>query len=333
VRSINTTWNPIVGCSKVSPGCGLPRLDGDRAGGCYAIRMAARLQHLPAYTGTVHHTGTGLDRTGTVHCLPGRLREPLSWRRPRMVFLNSMSDVGHDAVSDVFLAAMWATMFWTSHEVSGGSRQRPGTPPVHTYQILTKRPARLRTGLRRWSDPGQRTAMLTDAAARGWAGKDDVAMAPGMPPVLPNVWLGTSIETDDYTHRADHLRRAPAATRFLSLEPLLGPLPSLDLTGIDWVIVGGESGPGSRTLDLNWVRDLRDRATRQDIAFFFKAGRRAHPQSRKPDTRRPHLGPDARRRPITRRPPRANVARLTRSSPASAHTARRYRPVHLSTGR
>jgi protein gp37 len=217
----------------------------------------------------VHHTGTGLDWTGTVHCLPGRLREPLSWRRPRMVFLNSMSDVGHDAVSDVFLAAMWTTMFWTSHEVSGGSRQRPGTPPVHTYQILTKRPARLRTWLRRWSDPGQRTAMLTDAAARGWAGKDDVAMAPGMPPVLPNVWLGTSIETDDYTHRADHLRRAPVP-RFLSLEPLLGPLPSLDLTGIDWVIVGGESGPGHRTLDLNWVRDLRDRAARQDIAFFFK---------------------------------------------------------------
>ena len=88
-----TTWNPIVGCSKVSPGCGLPRFDGDRAGGCYAIRMAARLQRLPAYTGTVHHTGTGLDWTGTVHCLPGRLREPLSWRRPRMVFLNSMSDL------------------------------------------------------------------------------------------------------------------------------------------------------------------------------------------------------------------------------------------------
>ena len=88
-----TTWNPIVGCSKVSPGCGLPRFDGDRAGGCYAIRMAARLQRLPAYTGTVHHTGTGLDWTGTVHCLPGRLREPLSWRRPRMAFLNSMSDV------------------------------------------------------------------------------------------------------------------------------------------------------------------------------------------------------------------------------------------------
>ena len=186
-----------------------------------------------------------------------------------MVFLNSMSDVGHDAVSDIFPAAMWATMFWTSHDVSGGSRQRPGTPPVHTYQILAKRPARrgsrqrpgtppvhtyqilakrparLRTWLRRWSDPGKRTAMLTDTAARGWAGKDDVTMAAQMPPVLPNARLGTSIETDDYTRRADHLRMAPAATRFLSLEPLLGPLPSLDPTGIDWVIVGGESAPAT----------------------------------------------------------------------------------------
>jgi len=262
-----TTWNPMVGCSKISPGCGLPRFDGDRPGGCYAIRMAARLQKLPSYTGTVHRTESGQDWTGTVNAVPERLRQPLSWRTPQMVFLNSMSDIGHESVADEFLAPIWTTMFRTSPAAEG-------TPiaarAVHTYQILTKRPARMRTWLRAWDDPQRREEMLTIAADTGWVESADVEHAATMPTVLPNVWLGTSIELDDYTLRADHLRRTPAAVRFLSLEPLLGPLPSLSLDGIDWVIAGGESGPGFRALDLEWVRDIRDRCVEQDVDFFFK---------------------------------------------------------------
>jgi protein gp37 len=262
-----TTWNPMVGCSKISPGCGLPRFAGDRPGGCYAIRMATRLQHLPAYAGTVHTTETGQDWTGTVHSLPERLHQPLSWRTPQMVFLNSMSDIGHEAISDEFLAAVWATVFWTSPAAQALPARAKAT---HTYQILTKRPARMRTWLRAWSDPQQRRDMLALAADKGWATPSDVEHADAMPAVLPNVWLGTSIELDDYTLRADHLRRAPAAIRFLSLEPLLGPLPTLNLDGIDWVIAGGESGPGFRPIDLDWVRDIRDQCLQRDVKFFFK---------------------------------------------------------------
>jgi protein gp37 len=151
--------------------------------------------------------------------------------------------------------------------------------PRHTYQVLTKRPRRMR-------------ALLTSDAFRAEVGAAvDAAVdagdlrLPSLDPVpwpLPNVWVGTSIENDDYTWRADCLRQIPAAVRFLSLEPLLGPLPSLGLDGIHWVIAGGESGPGCRPLDLAWVREVRDRCASQDAAFFFNsAGRRADAEGRR----------------------------------------------------
>jgi protein gp37 len=182
----------------------------------------------------------------TVH--QDALWEPLRWRKPRMVFVNSMSDLFHARVPGSFVASVFGVMAVT---------------PQHTYQVLTKRPRRMR-------------ALLTSDAFRA---EVDAAVdagdlrLPSLDPVpwpLPNVWVGTSIENDDYTWRADCLRQIPAAVRFLSLEPLLGPLPSLGLDGIHWVIAGGESGPGCRPLDLAWVREVRDRCASQDAAFFFK---------------------------------------------------------------
>ena len=143
-----------------------------------------------------------------------------------------MSDLFHARVESEFVARVWEVMAQT---------------PKHTYQVLTKRP--------------ERAAKVLEAVQA----KLSLDVWP-----LPNVWLGTSVESDDRVRRADHLRAAPATTRFLSLEPLLGPLPSLDLTGIDWVIVGGESGPRCRPMDVEWVRNLRDRASDQQVAFFFK---------------------------------------------------------------
>jgi len=213
----------------------------------------------------------------TVH--PTVMDEPLSWRTPRKVFVNSMSDIGHARVGRAAVARIWAVMALTGR---------------HQYQVLTKRPKRLATLL---SDPTFADLVAVEASdiigrtaphAGRWrldlggerlAGdsglgtrwtvtetRDGNVWAPPWP--LPNVWVGTSIELDEYCWRADVLRTVPATVRFLSCEPLLGPLPSLDLTGIDWLIVGGESGPNYRPLHMNWVRDLRDR--RGETALFFK---------------------------------------------------------------
>lgn len=210
------TWNPTTGCDRISPGCD----------NCYALKLAKRLKAM----GQAKYQTDGDPRTSgpgfglAIH--PDTLDEPLRWRKPTTVFVNSMSDLFHARVPREFVVQVWHTMART---------------PQHTYQILTKRPAHM---------------------ARVLA---DVPYGP-----LDNVWLGTSIESDKYTHRADSLRRIPAAKRFISAEPLLGPLPSLDLTGIDWLIAGGESGPKSRPAEVAWVRDLRDRCTAQGVAFFFK---------------------------------------------------------------
>jgi protein gp37 len=206
-----STWNPVVGCTHISPGCD----------NCYAAReTSGRLRHLPAYAGLAVNG----QFTGEVRCLPERLDQPLKWRKPRLVFVNSMSDLFHKGIPDGFIQRVFDVMV--------EARQ-------HTFQVLTKRPQRMRV-------------LLSDAVP------------------APNVWLGTSIESDKYTFRANWLRVTPAAIRFLSLEPLLGPLPSLDLTGIDWVIVGGESGPGARPMHPDWVRDIRDRCQAAHVAFFFK---------------------------------------------------------------
>ena len=218
-------WNPTTGCDRISPGCD----------NCYALTLAKRLKGMgqPKYQNDGDRRTSGPGFALTVH--PDTLGDPLRWRKPSKVFVNSMSDLFHEDVPVGFIQQVWDVMADT---------------PRHTYQVLTKRP--------------QRMAKLVGAGADGqlWTTRGGV--------VLPNVWLGTSIESDRYAFRADHLRATPAAVRWLSLEPLLGPLPSLDLTGIDWVVVGGESGLVSRPMDSAWVRDIRDHCVEAGVAFFFK---------------------------------------------------------------
>jgi protein gp37 len=243
------TWNPTTGCDRISPGC-------DH---CYALTLAARLKAM----GQAKYQHDGDPRTSgpgfgvTVH--PEALLEPLRWRKPRKVFVDSMADVLHARVPTDFVARVWAVMALT---------------PRHIYQVLTKRPERYvrvldgPCGCGGGHLPGIHFRSLVQDHTRGLRPGREVDLMADWP--LGNVWLGTSIESDDYVGRADALRAAPAAVRFLSLEPLLGPLPSLDLTGIDWVIVGGESGPEHRPLDLDWVREIRDRCVRLGIPLFFK---------------------------------------------------------------
>jgi len=217
------TWNPTTGCDQVSPGCD----------NCYALTLAKRLKGMgvAAYQNDGDPGTSGPGFKLTLH--PDRLDQPLRWRKPRRIFVNSMSDLFHPDVPDVFVGRVFHTMAAASQ---------------HQFQILTKRPQRMRV-------------VLSD---------NDWGLREIYPWPLANVWLGTSIESDRYTFRANHLRQTPAAVRFLSLEPLLGPLPSLDLDGIGWVIVGGESGAGARPMHLDWVRDIRRRCKDQGVAFFFK---------------------------------------------------------------
>ncbi|NKQ52215.1 phage Gp37/Gp68 family protein [Amycolatopsis sp. K13G38] len=212
----SATWNPTTGCDRVSPGC-------DH---CYALTFARRLQAMgnPGYRrdGDPRTSGPGFGLT--LH--PQRLDTPLRWRRPRLVFVDSMSDLFHPRIPDSFLA-----------EVLDVLRRAER----HTFFVLTKRPQRMASALARLQ-----------------------------PRPLSNVWWGTTIESNDYVHRADRLRATPAAIRFLSLQPLLGPLPDLDLAGLDWVYVGGESGPGHRPMEPGWVRDIRDRCVAAGVPFLFK---------------------------------------------------------------
>jgi protein gp37 len=226
----DATWNPVTGCSKVSPGCAH----------CYAERLSLRFR-----TSLVPWTPANAAVNVVLH--PDRLDVPLTWRHPRMVFVNSMSDLWHPLVPGDFVAQVFDTMERTQR---------------HTFQILTKRPELMRSW---FSGHGSR-----------WSSRP-----------LRNVWLGTSIENDRWIGRADELRKTPAAVRFISAEPLLGPLPSLDLSSIDWLIVGGESGVEHRRIESNWVRDLRDRASQAGVAFFFKqwGGRTAKAGGRELDGR------------------------------------------------
>lgn len=201
------TWNPVTGCTKVSAGC-------DH---CYAETLAERFRGVPG-----HPYEQGFD----LRFWPERLDQPRRWARPRVVFVNSMSDLFHERIPPSYIDRVLDVIRDT---------------PRHTYQVLTKRPGRMASVLRRLQ-----------------------------PEPLDNLWLGTSIESDEYTWRADKLRKTPAAVRFLSCEPLLGPLPSLDLYKVDWLIAGGESGAHHRPLDAAWVRDLRDRSAAAGVAFFFK---------------------------------------------------------------
>lgn len=214
----DATWNPVTGCSKTSPGC-------DR---CYAERFAER------FRGTQGHVfARGFD----LQLRPERVLAPLKWRKPQMIFVNSMSDLFHKGIPQTFIDSVFDTMEKANW---------------HVFQVLTKRSSLMLSYLRN---------RYTDRA----------------PPA--HLWFGVSIEDGSRKIRAKHLREAPAAVRFLSIEPLIGPLGIVDLKGMNWVIVGGESGPGARPLDPAWVRDVRDQCLKSQVAFFFKQWGGARPKS------------------------------------------------------
>jgi len=201
----NSTWNPVTGCTKVSPGCKH----------CYAETFAERWRGVP---------GHPYEQGFALRIWPDRLRLPRTWKKPRMIFVNSMSDLFHEDVPAGFVENVFEVM---------------GEASRHTFQVLTKRADR-----------------LAELAPRlRWPA---------------NVWIGVSVENDRYLWRVDRLRRVAAAVRFLSVEPLLGPIDDLDLDRIDWVIVGGESGPGARPMDPAWVRTIRGLCQRAAVPFFFK---------------------------------------------------------------
>jgi protein gp37 len=210
------TWNPVAGCTVLSPGCT----------NCYAMRMAARLEAMGTskYRGLTRVSGGRPKWTGSVRIDYAALEAPLRWQKSRMVFVNSMSDLFHDRVPVNFISRVWTVM---------------GQARKHTFQILTKRPERMATLTR------------------------DL-------PLLQNVWLGTSIESEDYLTRLDNLRDARAHVRFVSFEPLLGSVGTADLSEIDWAIVGGESGPNARPMERRWVDEIHEACRLHGTAFFFK---------------------------------------------------------------
>ncbi len=208
------TWNPTTGCDRTSPGCD----------NCYALALAKRLRAMgqAKYQKDGHPRTSGPGFALTLH--EDALDAPYRWRSPRLIFVNSMSDLFHPDVPLGFIQRVFRVMAET---------------PQHTYQVLTKRSKRL----------------------AAWADQLDWP---------PNVWMGVSVETERYAFRLEHLRSVGSAVRFVSAEPLLGPLPNLDLTSIDWLIAGGESGTNARPMDGSWVRDLRDQCDAAGVAFFFK---------------------------------------------------------------
>ena len=201
----DATWNPVTGCTKVSAGCA----------NCYAERFAERWRDIPG-----HHFEQGFD----IRKWPERLELPLTWKQPKKIFVNSMSDIFHKEIPFGFVKSIFNTM---------------NRAHWHKFQVLTKRADRLE----------QFNKMIT------WT---------------PNIWMGVSVESKNFEHRIDNLRRTNAVVKFLSLEPLIGPLPNLKLKGINWVIVGGESGPGARPIEKEWVVDIRKQCKSAKVPFFFK---------------------------------------------------------------
>ncbi len=220
-----TTWNPVAGCTKISAGCK----------NCYAEIMSRRLAAMAhadiekgkdpgrkaKYLPVINNQGRW---SGDLFLDEAAVDIPRSWKNPRVIFVNSMSDLFHKDVPIEFIQRVFATM---------------NACPQHIFQVLTKRP--------------ERAAELADRLQ--WS---------------PNIWMGTSVEDARVQGRVYPLRRIPATVRFLSVEPLIGPLPNLQLDGIHWVIVGGESGPGARPMQVQWVRTIRDRCVEQAVPFFFK---------------------------------------------------------------
>jgi protein gp37 len=214
----DATWNPVAGCSIITAGCT----------NCYAMQMAKRLEamNVDKYKGLTRRSGKRTIWNGVVREDKAALAIPYSWKKPKKIFVNSMSDLFHERVSDKFILAVWQVMRATPH---------------HNYQILTKRPKRM--------------AQLVAKYVRE---------------VLPNVWLGTSIEDANVVGRADDLRAVPAAIRFISFEPLIGSVGAINLSNIHWAIVGGESGNSARPIREEWIDEIYEQCADQRTAFFFK---------------------------------------------------------------
>ena len=205
----DATWNPVTGCTKLTRGC-------DR---CYAARFAERFRGIP---------GHPFEQGFTLTLRPERLSQPLSWKRPKRIFVNSMSDLFHKDIPVEFIDKVFDTMEAADH---------------HVFQVLTKR-----------------SSLMKNYLLRRYRG----TVAP------QHIWCGVSVEDHVATARIRHLRKAPATVRFLSIEPLLGPVGDIDLQGISWVIVGGESGPKARPMKRRWVLEIRDKCRRAGVDFFFK---------------------------------------------------------------
>ncbi|MEU8151729.1 phage Gp37/Gp68 family protein [Nonomuraea sp. NPDC048901] len=303
----DATWNVVIGCDRVSPGCGMPRFDGDDPGGCYAITQAHIRAANPhpkvaaAFAGLTERTEKGIDWTGKVNLLADRLDQPLRWRKPKRIFVNSLSDLFHERVPDEFIARVFAVM---------------ANAPQHTFQVLTKRHARMKSLLNkadfRLMCEAAEADLMNDEASpisgprrRAWQRQWWSNFAKP----LRNVWVGVSCEDQKWADiRIPALLDTPAAVRFISAEPLLGPIdlfgplvhpghrPRLTYwldgrpgwgaeettaTGLttqrltvgprlDWVIAGGESGPGARPAHPDWFRQLRDQCQQAGVAYLFK---------------------------------------------------------------
>ncbi len=227
------TWNPVTGCTGVSPGCGkpMPGAEGRPHGRCYAETFAERWRGVPG-----HPYEHGFD----LQLRPERLEQPLGWKKPSTIFVCSMADVFHVSVPAGYIEQIWDVM---------------ALAHWHTFQVLTKRAERMERVVVGFS--GDRTQRQVRHGAK-------------FTHPLPNVWLGVSVESPAYYGRIRHLQRTPAAVRFLSCEPLLEPLPSLPLEGIRWVIVGGESGPGARPMEQRWAEEIVEQCRAANVAVFIK---------------------------------------------------------------
>lgn len=214
----DATWNPVTGCTKITAGCD----------NCYAARFSERFRGVPG-----HPFEHGFDLT----LRPERIGQPLKWRRSRMIFVNSMSDLFHKGVPDAFVDQVFDTM---------------ERADWHVFQVLTKRSSRMRRYLNR---------------------RYETASAP------EHIWCGVSVEDARGAARIEHLRESACAVRFLSVEPLIGPVGSVNLSGIHWVIAGGESGPSARIMHIDWAREIRDECRRQNVPFFFKQWGGIRPKS------------------------------------------------------
>ena len=210
-----STWNPVRGCTRVSEGCRF----------CYAERIAARFSGKGlAYEGFAKNTNAGPQWSREVRPVRALLDQPLKWKKPRRIFVNSMSDLFHEKIKLDYIQEVFSVMAKANW---------------HQFQVLTKRTSRL------------------------------LQFSPQLP-WPSNVWMGVSVEDNRVMDRIDDLRKTGAQIKFLSLEPLIGPLPDLELSGIDWVIVGGESGPGAREMKKKWVVDIREQCAKENVLFFFK---------------------------------------------------------------